>query len=193
MSDLDVAQHLTSVRLCRLDPEDASRGWQLCEHTALRWALDNGAVWLHTIAMTDLDLLRPATLLDPTLIGSALLVAQLREAAMVMEVAPPADGAVAHVQWHRSAGSIAVAAAGSAPFCGAALMDNFSSAQVRRSLRWPRVLCMRHKTFVHGCGLQQKCEASCGKHALALLVTSIVLFLLPTAFELCRERSCTTT
>jgi hypothetical protein len=122
---------MTAPRSRSLDPADVAQGWQKCPATALRWAMVGGARYIQTVAMTDLDLLRPGALIDTTLLAAGLLNAQLRDAHMVAEVVPPSDEVAGPVQWHRSAGCIAVGLRGCAPYAQAALVSDFSSSAVR--------------------------------------------------------------
>lgn len=124
---------------CRLDPENMQQGWHICPETAHRWAMLAGGLWLHSASMTDLDLLRPGTLLNVTFLASALLMAHVKDASMVMEVVRPEGQVSVPVRWHRRAGGIAVGLKGCSPFCMNALVSDFSSCVVRPD---PPPLCV---------------------------------------------------
>ena len=121
----------------RLDPANVAAGWARMECTAYQWAASAGAKWFHTSMMSDVDLLRPASLLDMSFMASALLVAQARNARMVMEVVLPTEETGSLVQWHRVAGAVAVGQQGGGGCALAAHVPDFSSSIVRGS----RLLC----------------------------------------------------
>jgi hypothetical protein len=118
------------------------QGWHICPETAHRWAMLAGGLWVHSASMTDLDLLRPGTLLDVTFLASALLMAHVKDASMVMEVVRPEGQASMPVRLHRRAGGVAVGLKGCSPFSMNALFSDFSSSVVRRDSPTP-CLCQR--------------------------------------------------
>ena len=128
---LTCQQTRNKFALRSLDPDDVAQGWQKCTDTALRWAMAGGGRYIQSVAMTDIDLLRPGALLDTTFLAAALLNEQMRDAHMVAEVVLPSDDAAGPVQWHRAAGCIAVGLRSCAPFAQAALVSDFSSSAVR--------------------------------------------------------------
>lgn len=118
---------------CRLAEGKIAEGWQECESSPYSWAEGKGGTHLHTMLMSDLNLLRPFAMLDSTFLATALLEIADHKANMVMEVSPFSGTSTVprsdREAFHRQQGSVVVAAP-TGNFSYDAAMSDFASAQV---------------------------------------------------------------